>query len=256
MAKVLIDSSLINPAANNLFDLETIAHWLPAIVLAVLIYTLSRHIKNALLIPMTMLFATLGFYAVTTMLGMTTETLRTNGWLFEALPTAQQSAGISLSQFKQVEWTAVLGQSGSLILIAAVSAIAMLLNNSGFELSIKGEFDQNKDLRVTGIANFLAGLVGGWPGYISPALSAINARQGKQLPLAGFLAAVLTGFLLWHATQIIEMIPRFIVGATIAYVGVSFLFDWVIKPAKNLSYGNYAALLLMVLLFISLGQQI
>ena len=249
-----INNSLSNPMTSNLLDFDMIIRWFPTVLLALLMYALGRHIKHALLIPLTMLLATLCFFAVTSALGVSLETLRTDGWLFEALPVTQQSVGISLAQFQQVEWNTIISQSGSFLFIAAVSAIAMLLNNSGFELSIKGNFDQNKDLRVTGIANFLAGLVGGWPGYISPALSSINARQGKQLPLVGFIAAILTGCMLWHATQLIEMIPRFVVGSAIAYVGVTFLFEWVIKPAKRLSPLNYAAVLVMMGLFIGLGS--
>jgi len=251
-----INNSLVYPTASNLIEFQTLIRWLPTVLLALLMYALGRRIKHALLIPMTMLVASLCFFIVTTALGVSLGTLSAEGWLFEALPrpSSHQSLGISLAQFQQLRWDAIFNQFGSLLLIATVSAIAMLLNNSGFELSIKGQFDPNKDLRATGIANFLAGLVGGWPGYISPALSSINARQGKQLPLSGFLAAILTGFLLWHATQLIEMIPRFVIGSAIAYVGVTFLCDWVIKPAKRLSLINYIGVLVMMGLFVGLGS--
>jgi len=251
-----INNSLVNPETSDLMALETTVRWLPTLLLALFMYVLGLYSKHALLIPLSMLVASLCFFAVTHAMGISLESLAANGWIFKALPPLQHSFVISLAQFQQVDWAAITSQSGSLLLIAAVSAIAMLLNNSGFELSIKSTFDQNKDLRATGIANFLAGLVGGWPGYMSPALSSINARQGRQLPYVGFLAAILTGTLLWHATQLIELIPRFVVGSVIAYVGVSFLFDWVIKPAKRLPISQYIALLVMVGVFISLGSML
>jgi SulP family sulfate permease len=227
--------------------------WLPAVALALIMYTLGLHIKHALLIPASMLIATLLFFGVTSLSGVSLGALRIDGWLFAALPMEQNPASISLEQFQNVEWSAIASQSGSLAFIAIFSAVAMLLNNSGFELSVKGNFDQNKDLRATGIANLLAGFVGGWPGYMSPAWSSINARQGKELPLTGFLAAIITGVLLWHATQLIEMIPRFVIGSAIAYVGVSFLFDWVLAPLKKLSTMNYTILLLTMTAFVGLG---
>ena len=248
-----ISNSLGDASSGNLLEFKTAIRWLPAIVLALVMYTLGLHIKHALLIPASMLVATLLFFAMTSLSGISLETLRTDGWLFAALPIEQRSAGISLAQFQHIEWGVIASQSGSLALIAIFSAIAMLLNNSGFELSVKGNFDQNKDLRATGIANLLAGLVGGWPGYMSPAWSSINSRQGKQLPLTGFLAAIMTGFLLWHATQLIEMIPRFVIGSAIVYVGVSFLFDWVIAPLKKLSTLDYTILLLTMAAFVGLG---
>ena len=248
-----ISNSLGDLSSGNLLDFQTVIRWLPAVLLALVIYTLGLHIKHALLIPACMFATTLLFFSITSLSGVSLETLRIDGWLFSALPQEQNPAGISLAQFQNVEWRAIADQSGCLALIAIFSAVAMLLNNSGFELSVKCNFDQNKDLRATGIANLLAGFVGGWPGYMSPAWSSINARQGKQLPLTGFLAAIITGFLLWHATQLIEMIPRFVIGSAIAYVGVSFLFDWVIVPLKKLSTMNYAILLLTMTAFVGLG---
>jgi SulP family sulfate permease len=248
-----ISNSLADASSSQLFELQALIRWLPAVLLALVMYTLSLHIKHALLIPVSMLAATLLFFVITSVSGISLDTLRADGWLFAALPKDQNPSGVSLTQFKNVEWSAIAGQSGNLILIAVFSAIAMLLNNSGFELSVKGNFDQDKDLRATGIATLLSGFVGGWPGYMSPAWSSINARQGKQLPLSGFFAALITGFLLWHATQLIEMIPRFVIGSAIAYVGISFLFNWVIEPLKKLSTMNYSLLLLTMVTFVSLG---
>ena len=249
-----INNSLVDPASSQLMSVESVIRWLPAVLLALAMYSLGRYIKHALLIPASMLVATACFFGITAIFGTSTETLSANGWLFAALPSSENAAGITLSQFKSVEWSAILDNSGSIILLAFVSAVAMLLNNSGFELSVKGKFDQNKDLRVTGLANILAGLVGGWPGYMSPAWSSINARQGKQLPLTGFFAAILTACLLWYATQLIEMIPRFVVSSAIAYVGVTFLFDWIIAPARRSSKLSYAAVLASMAIFVALGS--
>jgi hypothetical protein len=49
------------------------------------------------------------------------------------------------------------------------------------------------------------------------------------------------------------MIPRFVIGSAIAYVGVTFLFDWVLAPLKKLSTMNYTILLLTMTAFVSLG---
>lgn len=251
-----INNSLVDSSGSSLLEFQSLIRWLPAVILALLMFYLSLYIKHALLIPAAMLIAALCFFAITSTLGISQETLSADGWLYTALPAKQQSAGISMAQFQNIQWGAIADQSGSLAFLAVFSAIAMLLNNSGFELSVKGSFDQNKDLRVTGLANIFAGLIGGWPGYISPAWSSINARQGKQLPLTGLFTAIITCCLLWYATQLIEMIPRFVVGSAIAYIGVTFLFDWVIKPAKRLSTINYSVLLITMSLFVTLGVMI
>ncbi|WP_022953236.1 SulP family inorganic anion transporter [Leucothrix mucor] len=141
-----------------------------------------------------------------------------------------------------VQWSLIFAQMPHMLILVAASVVSMLLNNSGFELYVGGKFDHDKDLRTTGIANLLAGLVGGWPGYMSPAWSSLNTKQGRQLPFTGILVAVLSGLILWCASDFLAYIPRFVIGSAVAYVGVCFLFDWVIRPAKRLSWGEFAGL--------------
>ena len=238
-----IQSSLAGQASMSAFDAESVNYWAPCVGLALLMYGLGFWIKNALLIPILMLLAILVFFSASLLLGVSLEDLKAGGWLFSSIPKPTASALLSSQHIDQIQWLTIRSQTDHIIMLVIGSVIAMLLNNGGFELTIKGQFNHNKDLRVTGIANILGGMVGGWPGYISPAWSALNARQGHQLPLTGLIVALSAGLLLWYAGPFLSICPRFVMASAIAYVGVSFLFKWVLFPPKRLSLMEYTILL-------------
>ncbi len=241
-----IDNSLGPQAADNILELANVIQWMPCVILALAIYWLGLRIKHAIFIPLMMLGATLNFFLIAWWLDIPLAMLQADGWLFGVVPTADTpNILLTHEQIQSIQWHAIFAQADSLITLALASALAMLLNNSGFALTVKSQFNHDSDLRTAGIANLFAGLVGGWPGYMSPAWSAINARQGRQLPLTGMIVALITGLLLWYATQLLSYVPRFVIGSAVAYVGVSFLFEWVIIPAKRLSRIEYSTLLLV-----------
>lgn len=248
-----ISSTLGELGTANLFTLEKLMRWVPCVALALIIYGAGRYTKHALLIPASMLVAALLFFAISQLSGTPMSALQAGGWLFEKLAVSESSGLLTSEQIGSVQWSMIFAQTPHMLILVAASVVSMLLNNSGFELYVGGKFDHDKDLRTTGIANLLAGLVGGWPGYMSPAWSSLNAKQGRQLPFTGILVAVLSGLILWCASDFLAYIPRFVIGSAVAYVGVCFLFDWVIGPAKRLSWGEFAGLIGVMAVVVGFG---
>ena len=248
-----ISSAVAPGEETNIFQPSAVAHWMPAIGLALLIYAIGRRIKHPLLVPGMMVIAIIAFYAITLPLGYSIEQLTDGGWLIGALPAGNQLKIFTIDELRTIQWSAIFAQSGSLLVLAFASIIAMLLNNSGFELNIRTDLDPNRDMRVHGIANILGGLIGGWPTYMTPAWSSINAKGGRRLALSGLISPIFAGILLWYATQYLAILPRFVTGATVAYIGVLFFVDWVIEPAKRLERLEYAMLLGILLVIASFG---
>ena len=241
-----VASALPPNSTNSLFEPQSIVYWLPTLALALLIYYASARIKNSLVAP-TLLITAIGlFFAITAALGYSVTELTQAGWFFGALPNGGRPQLLTAAELASIDWTTIGRQAGSIIVLAAASAIAMLLNTSGLELSLKTDLDPNEDLRVTGIANIVTGLVGGWPIYVTPALSQFNAKDGKQHPLTAPLLGIIAGFIFWNASVLLAYLPRFVAGAVIVYIGIEFLVEWVILPAKRLPRLEYLMLLLVI----------
>ena len=89
-------------------------------------------------------------------------------------------------------------------------------------------------------------MFGGWPGYMSPASSLINARQGQQLPLTGMLVATGVALIIWLAIPLLSLVPLFVIGSGVAYIGTLFIADWIFASYKRLPLSEYLVVLCIV----------
>ena len=246
LLKAGVDVSMGDAATGSYWHLASILHWLPAILLAVCAWWLGLRYTHPLLLPGLMLIATLAFHVLLLLPGWSLEMANSTGWMFSALTPESQTASLQLSDLSGIDWLTILQHSGAIIFLAVASVISMLLNNSGFELQIGRDFDINKDLRVAGMANLIGGMFGGWPGYMSPASSLINARQGQQLPLTGMLVATGVALIIWLAIPLLSLVPLFVIGSGVAYIGTLFIADWIFASYKRLPLSEYLVVLCIV----------
>ncbi len=249
-----LSSSLASGRTADILLPQSIPFWIPTIAVALLIYLIGLKIERPILLPALLVLATGIFFGITVgIMGHSLTELTEAGWLVGALPADLQPQLPSLAEFRTINWGMILAQAGSIAVLVVASSIAMLLNNSGFELALHADLDPNKDLRAHGLANIFAGLVGGWPTYITPAWSSINSKDKRQHPLTGFIAPLISGILLWFATGWFAYLPRFIVGVSVAYLGIIFLIEWVVEPAKRLPRLEYGILLIILLIIAIFG---
>lgn len=245
LLKAGVDIS-IGDAAGSYWQPDSFLRWCPTVSLAIAAWWLSRRYNHPLILPGLMLLCAVAFHLLLLLPAWPLDSASSVDWMFSALSSDLESTQLQLADFSRIDWAAIVQHSGAIVVLAFASLIAMLLNNSGFELQVGRDFDINKDLRVAGVANMAGGLFGGWPGYLSPASSLISARQGQQLPAVGFLVAVGVTMIIWFAIPQLSLVPLFVIGSGVAYLGVLFIVDWVISSYKRLGKGEYLIVLCIV----------
>lgn len=245
LLKAGVDIS-IGDTAGSYWHPEIIVRWFPTVLLAFIAWWLSRRFNHPLILPGLMLLCTIAFHQLLLFPAWPLNGENSIDWMFSALSSDVETTQLQLTDFSQIDWSAIGQYSGVIVVLAFASLISMLLNNSGFELQVGRDFDINKDIRVAGLANMAGGLFGGWPGYMSPASSLISARQGQQLPIVGLLVAVGVSLIIWLAMPQLSLVPLFVIGSGVAYLGVLFIADWVIASYKRLTKGEYLIVLCIV----------
>lgn len=246
LLKAGTDVSIGDHSSGSYWQLDSLLRWIPALILALVAWWLGQRYKHPLLLPGIMLFTTLAFHVLLLLPGWSLANMHATGWMFDALSPDTQSTALQLSDLSRVDWSLIIEHSGSILVLAAGSIVSMLLNNSGFELQVGKDFDINKDLRVAGVANLAGGIFGAWPGYMSPASSLINARQGQQLPVSGLLVSIGVALLIWLAVPLLSLVPLFVIGSAVTYIGVLFIADWVFASYKRLTRSEYFVVLSIV----------
>ncbi|MBN1667340.1 MAG: SLC26A/SulP transporter family protein, partial [Anaerolineales bacterium] len=229
------------------FQTNVLAHWLPGLAFALVLFFLLKRFRHYSVMPVTLLTGFGAFFLVSWISGVSLPELMNQGWLLGNF--ADQSLWVmpSLQILQQAEWTLIFRQAGTLFALAFTSLIGVLFNISSYELESQKDANLDRLLQASGLANLLTSLAGGVPGYASSSLSILAHRIGARSRLVGVVAALPFALVLLFGSNFLGFIPRAVIGGTLVYLGLSFLYRWVIIERKLLPRYDYYVVLIILL---------
>lgn len=230
--------SLVQPASLLL--------WLPGLLMGVTIFTAQRVRDHWAIFPLVVFVSTLLFYAVLWKSGVSLEEARAAGFLINIGERSSVLPPVSLGDFAHVNWMIVATQAGVFTVLFAVNAIAMLLDASGIELMTRKELSLDKDLKVAGLANVANGLVGGAPGVHSVANTALPYKLGGGCRLVPLSYALFSGLALLAGPLAVAVAPLPVLGGLLVYVGMGFLYEWLIQSRAKITRLDYFIVLVIL----------
>jgi SulP family sulfate permease len=246
----------ISPSLSGLsilFQGEALMLWLPGLVFAIVLLVVLNRYNHQLLLPGLVLSAIALFFFVTRLAGFSIADIYDQGWLLGPFSEGNLFRAFQLSALTQANWQLILAQSGSMMIVFAISAMSLLLNSSGLELEAEQELDLNQELRAAGTGNFLAGILGGFLGFQQLSLSAMNQKLGAKTRLAGLFTAGVCLAALFVGTAIISLFPKFVLGGLLLFLGLIFLQEWVYKTWFKLPKTDYFVILLILVVIATVG---
>lgn len=250
---VMADVPLIPEALPHLVQPEILVKWLPGLLFAVLLYLATRYSSHFFTIPGLLLAATAVFFATMWVFGVPLPEITARGWLLGPFPQGMLWRPLTPEQWGLVHWSAILGSAGTIGTVLLVSAISLLLNASGLELTARQEIDLDHELRSSGLANLLSALGGGTPGFQALSLSALGYRFKANSRLVGLFAAAVCGLTLFFGAPLLVFLPKPVIGGLLFFLGLSFLLEWVYDAWFKLAHGEYAIVLLILVAMNTVG---
>jgi SulP family sulfate permease len=175
------------------------------------------------------------------------------GYLYR--PFAREPSPLVWLEFSlsEVQWGLVMSQMGNLVAMTGVVVITILLNASGIELSSEKDADLNRELSSAGVANMVAGCLGGIIGYQSISRSLLNFRAGGTIRPSGMAAAGFCVLFFLGASPLLTAIPKLVLGGLLLYLGLGLLKEWVIQGWTSLSRSDYAMVMAIMLVVATMG---
>jgi SulP family sulfate permease len=237
----------------TLFNPDILVRWLPGLMFALLMLVILNRFEHFLILPGLVIGGIILFYLFTWLTGSSIEDISRQGWLLGPFPEGGLWKPVSPSQLAQVNWSAIFGQIANTITILIISAVALLLNASGLELTAERDMGLNRELRAAGIGNLLAGLSGGMIGFQQLSLSVMNHKLGTQSRLSGIIAAGVCILVLFLGAGVLSFFPKVILGGLLLYIGLSFLEEWVYKTWFKLPKADYFVILLILVVIATVG---
>ncbi|KAJ2357519.1 hypothetical protein H4S02_012529, partial [Coemansia sp. RSA 2611] len=147
---------------------DTLGLWSSSLLVAVLLRMLSARFKHPLFVPVFFMLVPAAFYAVTTLLGLSLETLRAAGWVF-SLPDSSTPFYhfYTLFDFGNTDWRAIWQASPTMLGLAFFSILHVPINVPALAVSTNADkVDTNRELVAHGISNILSGCLGSIQNYL------------------------------------------------------------------------------------------
>jgi sulfate permease, SulP family len=243
--------NISNP--QRLIEEGALIRWLPWVLLGAVIAFIATRVENDLLLPGSLLIAAVAFYSGLLLTGTTLADAGQAGLLLGPFPEGGFVQILSPSLILDANWGVVLGESVTLVAVALLTVVGTLLHATGLELSLDQEFDLEKDLRATGIANVAGAMGGGLIGF--QLLSGTTLGKKLHLPgiLPGLSAAAGCGLTFLYGGALLSLLPVGLFVTVVAYLGIDFLVTWLWLKRKQLSRADYALILLILLVTAAVG---
>jgi len=227
-------------------DLPWLA-WLPALVVCAALMIGARHIKRfTLVVPIGIGAGLLVFFAGLAISGMTPDQARQAGLLFESVPLSALQLPALLPP-EQIHWRVIASHLPEFLVVAAVSALTILLNSTGAGLACRQDPDLDQEMRAAGVANLLSGALGGIVGYQSLSRTLLNHRAGGVSRISGIAAAGGCLLVVLVFPGLIGWMPKAVLVGLQLYLGIALLQEWLWRSYRRLGRAEYLLIPAIVL---------
>lgn len=234
------------PIMDSLLQMDLILKWLPGLAFAVALILIMQRISHFLVLPVLIVSSIAVFFAVLLISGTTPTAAREAGWLLGNMPSGGLWKAVPFGAFASVDWQLLFSQTGTLLSVVVVMVMGLLLNASGIELQNNQDIALNRELKVLGIANVLAGLGASPPGALYLGPSTLTYKMGASTRLVGVVQAIIMAMILFAGASVLGYAPKFVLGGLIMYFGLSFLIRWAIQSRTELQLPEYLIVLLIL----------
>lgn len=224
-----------------------------ACVMALVLYLTWHRSRGPLGLPIILIGGVLTAHLAFWITGVSLTEARALGWTFQPPPQAAFMVPWHVDGLIHYPWFAVPDLLGNLVAVIFVTASSTLFNTTGIEVAVHREANLERELNVTGTANMLTGVLGGYAGCISVSRSVLNFSSGGRGRLSGLTVAALSLLMLAVAPELLGFIPKFVLGGLLLYLGADQLHKWIIESRKRLSKLEYLSLIAIIAIIVVWG---
>jgi SulP family sulfate permease len=224
----------------------TLLQWLPGIIFGALLFWVLKRFRHPLTVPLMLFGAIALFYVVLRLSGISMDEARPRGWL-PSFPSGNELTGVSpFFIINSAPWHLIAQEWSILATILLTSVVSILLTASALELASESEIDLNRELRSAGMATFAAGIGGGMIGFHSLSMSRLVLSMGSRSRWVGVGSAAICGIAIFLGPAVISLVPQYVCGGLLFFLGLTFLWEWVYQARQTLTRLDYLVVLLIL----------
>lgn len=238
------------PSFEAVSNSEFIQLVTPAVALALCLIMGKMFRDNALSVPAILFAAGLIFYAVLFLNEIGLDEAAANGLLPAIESTGSLIPVFNWDYVQEIRWMVIMEQADSIVVVALLCSVMLLLDVSGIELLAQKDLNPDHELQVMGYTNVVNGALGGFPGVHDVSDTALVETLGGKGRLTGFIYSTLMVAAILAGAEFMKIVPTFLLGGLLIYVGLEFLIDWVWKARDELPLSDYVVVILILIVII------
>ena len=228
--------------------------WTPGAAYGIALYLAIKRWGNPLILPVSVVLAGVAYHLALAGLGISSEAAQAEGLLLSSTADGNLWPALFPADLVHVQWASMAAQVPHMLTLILVAFICVIMNFAGLELAANQELDWNREFRVTGIANMVAGIGGGTVATLIVPASFRSKLLGATTRLTGVIAALVIGVALFLGDGILEFVPAPLVGGGIMiFAGLGMLDESLMKSRKRLPWSEYGIILLIFIAIMSFG---
>ena len=238
------------PSFEAVSNSEFIQLVTPAVALALCLIMGKMFRDNALSVPAILFAAGLIFYAVLFLNEIGLDEAAANGLLPAIESTGSLIPVFNWDYVQEIRWMVIMEQADGIVVVALLCSVMLLLDVSGIELLAQKDLNPDHELQVMGYTNVVNGALGGFPGVHDVSDTALVETLGGKGRLTGFIYSTLMVAAILAGAEFMKIVPTFLLGGLLIYVGLEFLIDWVWKARDELPLSDYVVVILILIVII------
>lgn len=237
------------PSLPDLLGPDHLWRWLPPVGLGAALLLASRAVDSGLVVPAVTLAAFGGFYVLVHVSGLGLDGAAAAGLLMGGVEGGSGSlaGAFGPATLLRADWGQIAAEAPAIATLVGFCVVEALLTASAIELATDEPVDLDRDARGLGLANMLASLGGGIPGYHVLGETMLGTRMlGGSSRVVGVITGVVAAAALFGGAPVLVALPVGVFAGLLIYLGLELLYDWLWLERSRLPLPDFAVVLLIL----------
>ena len=236
-----------------LLEPSQLLRWTPGAAFGIALYLSMRRWGNPLILPIGVVLFVGIYHLSLAAIGISGDEARGTGLLLTSTSEGSLWPPFHPAEFLNVDFGAMALQLPIMLMLVLVALIVVVMNIAGLETVANQDLDWDREFRASGLASVVGGLGGGTAASLIVPASLRSKLFGATTRLTGIVAALVIGAALFLGDSMLELVPVPLVGGILFFAGLGMLDEGLIRSRKRVPWSEYAIILLIFIILVTLG---
>ncbi|KAG6611760.1 Sulfate Permease (SulP) Family [Phytophthora cinnamomi] len=214
----------------------------PGVLGGAFLLVVSQRYDNSFILSGAIMIMPVVFFFIMLVGGISMDEARDGGWIDPAKDPATIFDLIDLFDFSQVHWGQLPKQFGTWIGMVFIVAFGSCLDIAAIELDMGSKLDFNHELKTVGWSNVVSGVLGGYSGSYIFSQTIFTYRSKINSRIVGVCVIIAEFGVVLAPVSVMSYVPRFFFAATLIFIAIDLMIEWLVLTYKKMSLREYVVL--------------